>query len=60
MNRRLGETHMQGSIEAGKDADFVIWDPDAVHTITKDTIYFRHKVSGRLSATLRASSRNCI
>ena len=38
---------MQGSIEAGKDADFVVWDPDAVDTVTKDKIYFKHKVSVR-------------
>lgn len=37
---------MQGSIEEGKDADFVIWDPEAVYTITEDMIYFKHKVSG--------------
>jgi urease alpha subunit len=36
---------LQGSIEEGKDADFVIWDPEAVYTITEDMIHFKHKVS---------------
>eukprot|EP00243_Klebsormidium_subtile_P006814 TRINITY_DN294_c0_g1_i1.p1 TRINITY_DN294_c0_g1~~TRINITY_DN294_c0_g1_i1.p1 ORF type:complete len:513 (-),score=119.26 TRINITY_DN294_c0_g1_i1:1474-3012(-) len=41
----LAHLNNKGSIEAGKDADFVIWDPEAVHTITKDTIQFKNKLT---------------
>jgi dihydroorotase-like cyclic amidohydrolase len=36
---------LQGSIEAGKDADFVVWDPEAAYTITEDSVEFKNKVN---------------
>jgi dihydroorotase-like cyclic amidohydrolase len=56
---------LQGSIEEGKDADFVIWDPEAVYTITEDMIYFKHKVrlpaqvtSAKVSRTSKTGESN--
>lgn len=35
----------QGSIEIGKDADFVVWDPETSFEVNQDFIFHKHKVS---------------
>ncbi|MEZ0368588.1 MAG: amidohydrolase family protein, partial [Candidatus Sericytochromatia bacterium] len=35
----------KGSLEVGKDADLVVFDPDAEFTVTPDMIHFKHPVT---------------
>jgi allantoinase len=43
----------KGKIEAGKDADFMVFDPDAEFTVTTDHLYQRHTISPYLGEKLR-------
>lgn len=43
----------KGSIAAGYDADFVVFDPDREFTVTEDKLHYRHPVSPYLGETLR-------
>ena len=45
-------THI-GSIEPGKHANLVAFDPDAIFTLTEDMLHYRHKISPYLGETLR-------
>ncbi|KAK7057169.1 allantoinase [Favolaschia claudopus] len=47
----LGAT--KGELKVGYDADFVIWDPDAEYTVTKDSLQFKNKLSPYEGLTLR-------
>jgi len=42
-----------GSIEPGKHADLVAFDPEATFTLTEDMLHYRHKISPYLGETLR-------
>jgi allantoinase len=42
-----------GSIEPGKHANLVAFDPDAIFTLTPDLLHYRHKISPYLGETLR-------
>jgi allantoinase len=58
--RLAGLQHRKGAIEIGRDADLVVWDPDATITVDAATLYHRHPVtpyhgarlSGRVQTTL--------
>ena len=43
----------KGRIAAGRDADFVVFDPEAQFTVTEDRLHQRHALSPYLGATLR-------
>jgi len=42
-----------GSIEPGKHANLVAFDPEATFTLTEDLLHYRHKISPYLNETLR-------
>jgi allantoinase len=50
-------THI-GSIEPGKHANLVAFDPDALFTLTPDMLHYRHKISPYLGETLRGQVRS--
>jgi allantoinase len=39
------KANQKGTIEVGKDADFVIWNPEESTVITEKDIHFRYKIS---------------
>ena len=43
----------KGSLAAGCDADFVVFDPDAEWSVGPDDLHFRHKLSPYLGAKLK-------
>jgi allantoinase len=45
-------THI-GSIEPGKHANLIAFDPDAIFTLTPDMLHYRHKISPYLGEILR-------
>lgn len=48
-----GLRHRVGGIEEGRDANFVVFNPDAEFTVTEDRLHYRHKVSPYLHERLR-------
>jgi allantoinase len=50
---RFAGLEFKGSIEVGKDADFVAWDPDALRQVTPDSLLFRHKTTPYLNRELK-------
>ena len=50
----------KGSITVGKDADFVIFDPEAMFTVDAQSIEHRHKVTPWAGRTLRGVVRRTI
>jgi allantoinase len=43
----------KGRIAANYDADFVVFDPEAEYTVTKDRLYHRHPISPYVGEKLR-------
>ena len=43
----------KGRLAPGRDADFVVWDPNAVFVVTPEIVQHRHKVTPYLGRTLR-------
>ncbi len=48
-----GLRHRVGAIEVGRDANFVLFDPDAETVVTEEVLHYRHKVSPYLGERLR-------
>jgi allantoinase len=51
--RLTGLTGIKGVLAEGADADFVVFDPDAVWTVAPEHLHFRHKLSPYIGAQLR-------
>lgn len=49
-----------GGIEIGRDANFVVFDPDAGFHVTEDKLHYRHKVSPYLGEYLKGSVRETV
>jgi allantoinase len=49
---RFAGLERKGSVEAGKDADLVLFDPDVESTVQRDELEHRHKLSPYLGHTL--------
>ena len=47
--------HQKGSIQIGKDADFVLIDPNTSHTLRVDDLEYNNKISPYLNHTFSAS-----
>jgi allantoinase len=47
-----GISHRTGALEAGRDANFVVFDTDAEFTVTADKLHYRHASSPYLNETL--------
>jgi allantoinase len=46
-------SHLKGSIEVGKQADFCVFDPDAEYTVSTDMIKHKHKISPYVGKTVK-------
>ena len=55
-----GLRHRVGAIEPGRDANFVVFDPDVSFVVTEQHLHYRHKVSPYLGETLRGSVRETV
>ncbi|HET6168636.1 MAG TPA: allantoinase AllB [Terracidiphilus sp.] len=51
--RLAGMESRKGSLLAGSDADFVVFDPNAEWSVGPEDLYFRHKLSPYLGAKLQ-------
>ena len=50
-----GISHRAGVLEAGRDANFVIFDTDAEFTVTADKLHYRHAISPYLNEKLHGA-----
>jgi allantoinase len=48
-----GISHRAGALQAGRDANFVVFDTGAEFTVTADKLHYRHAISPYLNETLR-------
>jgi allantoinase len=47
-----GISHRAGTLEPGRDANFVVFDTDAEFVVTPDKLHYRHAISPYLNETL--------
>jgi len=52
-----GISHRAGALEAGRDANFVVFDTNAEFTVTADRLHYRHAISPYLNETLRGVAK---
>jgi allantoinase len=50
-----GISHRTGALEAGRDANFVVFDTGAEFTVTADKLHYRHAISPYLNETLHGA-----
>jgi allantoinase len=50
-----GISHRAGALEAGRDANFVIFDSGAEFTVTADKLHYRHTISPYLNEKLQGT-----
>lgn len=50
--RFLGLNHRKGLLRVGYDADFVIWNPDEIFTVSEGAVYHKHKTTPYLNRKL--------
>jgi allantoinase len=55
--RLAGIDRRKGTIAAGFDADFVVWDPDTTFVVTPDRLYHRHPLTPYAGRRLRGVVR---
>ncbi|AFL87194.1 allantoinase [Terriglobus roseus DSM 18391] len=55
-----GLRHRVGGIEPGRDANFILFDPDAETIVTEDLLHYRHKVSPYMGEQLRGRVRETV
>jgi len=48
-----GISHRAGALKAGRDANFIVFDPEAEFLVTADRLHYRHAISPYLNETLR-------
>ena len=48
-----GLGHKAGALEAGREANFVVFDTEAEFTVTPDQLHYRHAISPYMGETLR-------
>ena len=48
-----GISHRAGVLEAGREANFVVFNPEAEFSVTADRLHYRHAISPYLNETLR-------
>ncbi|MGA2889102.1 MAG: allantoinase AllB [Terracidiphilus sp.] len=51
--RLAGMAGQKGALAAGADADFVVFDPEAIWTVAPEHLHFRHKLSPYIGVELR-------
>jgi len=50
-----GLSHLKGQLRVGLDGDFMIWNPKAEFTVTKESLHFKNKLCPYVGMTLRGS-----
>jgi allantoinase len=50
-----GISHRVGTLEPGREANFVVFDTDAEFTVTTEKLHYRHAISPYLNETLRGA-----
>ena len=48
-----GISDQAGSLEVGREANFILFDTEATHTVAADKLHYRHAISPYLGETLR-------
>jgi allantoinase len=50
-----GLSHKAGLLEAGREANFILFDTEAEFTVTPDKLHYRHPISAYMGETLRGT-----